>query len=136
MPATGSIKVSVFDGKGQPWRGPQVGLILRDPFKASSNKIIVNERVKKGTNTIVIKEVPADAGQRYILQVDADKHRDHSVFPIKPAPNEEIPVNIMLIRKDPVPDFSAFTYQELQSTSPHFHKALSEQISEADRSLN
>ena len=132
MPATGSIKVSVFDAKGQPWRGPQVGLILRDPFKASSNKIIVNVRVKKGDNTIIIEEVPADAGQRYILQVDADKHREHFVFPVKPTPNEETAVNIMLIRKDPVPDFSAFTYQELKSTSPHFHKALNEKISEAD----
>lgn len=81
---------------------------------------------------MVITQVPADAGQRYMLQLDADKHRDHSVFPIKPLPNDEVPVNVMLIRKDPVPDFSAFNYEELKLRSPHFHKALSDHISEAD----
>jgi hypothetical protein len=132
MPATGSIKVTLFNGKGQLWRGPEAGLVLRDPFKASSNKIVARAKIPKGKNTVLITDVPADAGQRYILQLEADKHREHSVFPIKPTPNEETAVNIMLIRKDPVPDFSAFTYQELQSTSPNFHKALSEKISEAD----
>ena len=130
MPATGSINISVFDGKRQPWKGPAVHLVLRDPFKSSSNKILVNKTIKKGTTNIIIKDVPADAGQRYILHLDADKHRDHSVFPVKPTPNDETPVNVMLVRNKPVPDFSDFSYKELKLKSPLFHQALSEKISE------
>jgi hypothetical protein len=132
MASTGSIKVSVFDASRQLWRGPEVRLVLKDPFTSSSNKNIVDQVMKKGTNTINLEGVPADAGQRYILFVDAEKHRSHSVFPVKSKPNVEIPVNVMMIPNDPVPDFSKFNYNELKLRSPQFHQALSANIPEAD----
>lgn len=130
MATKGSIDISVFDASRELWRGPEVRLVLTDPF-ANSTKKLVDKTMKKGTNNIRLEGVPADARQRYILFIDAEKHRSHSVFPIKPAPNGS-PVNIMLIPNNPVPDFSAFAYNELKIRSPHFHKALSDHISEAD----
>jgi len=133
MPSTtGSIKVSVFDASRLLWRGPEVRLTLTDPFTNSSNKKLVDQTMKKGVNTISLEGVPADAGQRYILFVDADKHRSHSVFPVKPKPGEEVPLNIMLVPNNPVPDFSKFSYNELKLRSPQFHDALSANITEAD----
>ena len=131
-PTTGSIKVSVFDASRQLWRGPEVRLKLMDPFTNSSNKTLADQTMKKGVNTISLESVPADAGQRYILMVDADKHRSHSVFPVKPKPGEEVPLNIMLIPNDPVPDFSKFSYNDLKLRSPQFHEALNATIPEAD----
>jgi hypothetical protein len=131
-PTTGSIKVSVFDASRQLWRGPEVRLTLTDPFTSSSNKKIVDHTAKKGINTVSLDGVPADAGQRYILFVDADKHRSHSVFPVKPKPGQEVPLNIMLIPNNPVPDFSKFNYNELKLRSPQFHDSLSANIPEAD----
>jgi hypothetical protein len=132
MAGTGTINLSVFNGARQPWTGPEVRLVLTDPFTGSINKKIVDTTVKKGTSNIVIENVPADAGQRYILFLDADKHRSHSVFPVKPQPDAPTPVNIMLIPDDPVPNFSTFNYHELQLRSPQFHSALSESIAEGD----
>lgn len=131
-PTTGSIKVSIFDASRQLWRGPEVRVTLTDPFTSSSNKKLVDHTAKKGVDTIVLEGVPADAGQRYILFADADKHRDHSVFPVKPRPGQEVPLNIMLIPNNPVPDFSKFNYNELKMRSPQFHDALSANIPEAD----
>jgi hypothetical protein len=129
---TGTIKVSVFNGSRQLWSGPQIRLKLTDPFTSSSNKTVADETMKKGVNTISLTEVPADAGQRFILMVDAEKHRSHSVFPVKPRPGEEVPLNVMLIPNYPVPDFSKFTYDELKVRSPQFHQALSANITESE----
>ncbi len=125
---TGSIKVSMFDGSRQLWRGPRVRVVLSDPFTSSNNKKLADKTMEKGVNTVELVDVPADAGQRYILLVDADKHRSHSVFPVKPQAGEELPLNVMLIPNDPVPDFSKFTYNELKLRSPRFHEALSTNI--------
>jgi hypothetical protein len=132
MAGTGTINVSVFNAARQPWAGPEVRLVLTDPFTSSSNRKLVDKTMKKGTNRIVLEGVPADAGQRYILFLDADRHRSHSVFPVKPAPDAPTPVNIMLIPNDPVPNFDSCNYQELQLRSPHFHGALSEGVAEGD----
>jgi hypothetical protein len=132
MASTSSIRVSVFDASRQLWRGPEVRLVLTDPFTSSSNKKLVDKTMKKGINTILLEGIPTDAGQRYILFVDADKHRSHSVFPVKPEPNTETPLNIMLIPNDPVPNFASFTYKELQMRSPKFHSALSQNVSESE----
>jgi hypothetical protein len=64
--------------------------------------------------------------------VDAENHRSHSVFPVKPVPDAETPLNIMLIPNDPVPNFADFSYNELKLKSPQFHSALSEHVSESD----
>ena len=132
MAATGTLKVSVFDGSRQLWRGPAVRLVLTNPFTTSSNKKLADQTMKKGVNTIVVPDVPADAGQRYIIFVDADKHRSHAVFPVKPVSNSETAINIMLIPSNPVPNFSGFSYNELKMRSPQFHTALSEGVSESD----
>src|SRR5688572_18732573 len=132
MATTGKVNVNVFDASRQLWRGPEVRLVLMDPFSSSSNKKLVDKTMKKGINTIVLEGIPADAGQRYILMVDADKHRSHSVFPVKPAPDAETSLNLMLIRNDPVPNFASFSYSELQMKSPQFHRALSQNVSESD----
>jgi hypothetical protein len=132
MATTGTLNISVFDASRQLWRGPEVRLRLTDPFTSSSNKNIVDKSMKKGTNTIIVDGVPADAGQRYILFVDADKHRSHSVFPVKPISNGETSLNVMLIPNDPVPNFSTFSYSELQMRSPQFHSALIQNVSETD----
>ena len=132
MAGTGTINVSVFNAARQPWAGPEVRLVLTDPFTNSSNKKLVDKTMKKGTNRIVLEGVPADAGQRYILFLDADKHRSHSVFPVKPVPDAATPVNIMLVPNDPVPNFNTFNYHELQLRSPQFHSALSQSIAEGD----
>ncbi|MBV8856367.1 MAG: hypothetical protein JOZ02_05345 [Acidobacteria bacterium] len=132
MAGTGIINVSVFNAARQPWGGPEVRMVLTDPFANSSNKKLVDKTLKKGTNQIVLEGVPADAGQRYILFLDADGHRSHSVFPVKPADDVPTPVNVMLIPNDPAPDFSAFSYNELQLRSPQFHQALSGGVAEGD----
>lgn len=132
MAGTGTINVSVFNAARQLWSGPEVRLVLTDPFTSSSNKKLVDKTLKKGTNQIVLEGAPADAGQRYILFLDADGHRSHSVFPVKPAPDAATPVNVMLIPNDPVPDFSAFSYNELQLRSPQFHQALNGGVAEGD----
>lgn len=132
MATKGTLTVSVFDASRQLWRGPEVRLVLTDPFTSSSNKKLVDKTMKKGTNTIVLEGVPADAGQRYILFVDAENHRSHSVFPVKPAAGAVTPLNIMLVPNDPVPVFSGFTFKELQMRSPHFHEALNRSIAEGD----
>src|SRR5207302_753989 len=130
--STGTLNVSVFDASRQLWHGPEVRLVLTDPFTSSSNKKLVDKTMKKGTNNILLEGVQTDAGQRYILFVDADKHRSHSVFPVKPVPNAETALDIMLIPHDPVPDFADFTYNELKMRAPQFHSALSANISESD----
>jgi hypothetical protein len=132
MAGTGSINVSVFNAARQPWTGPEVRMVLTDPFTSSSNKKLVDKTMKKSTNQIVLEGVPADAGQRYILFLDADKHRSHSVFPVKPTPDAPTHINIMLIPNDPVPNFASFNYRELQLRSPQFHGALSEGVAEGD----
>jgi len=132
MASTGTLRVSVFNANRQLWSGPEVRLVLMDPFTSSSNKKIVDKTMKKGTNTIILEGVPTDMGQRYILFVDAEKHRSHSIFPVQPVSNAETPLNIMLIPNDPVPNFSSFTYNELQMRSPQFHSALSQNVSESD----
>lgn len=132
MPSTGKLNVTIFDGHRDLWHGPEVRLVLTDPFTNSTNKKLVDINVKKGINNIVIDSIPTDAGQAYILFVNADKHRSHAVFPVKPLPNGETPVNIMLIPNDPVPNFADFTYNELKLKSPQFHSALSQNISESD----
>lgn len=132
MAGTGTINVSVFNAARQPWTGPEVRLVLTDPFTSSNNKKLVDKTTKKGTNNILLEGVPADAGQRYILFLDADGHRSHSVFPVKPQPDAATPVNIMLVRNDPVPNFASVNYHELKLRSPQFHDALSRSITEGD----
>lgn len=132
MASTGTLKISVFDASRQLWTGPEIRLVVRDPFANSNNKKLVDQTIKKGTNSITVKELPTDKGQQYILFLDAKKHRSHSVYPVKPEPGAETPVNIMLIPNDPVPDFSDFSYKNLKGQSPFFHAALSDAISEAD----
>jgi len=129
MPSTGTLNVSIFDASRQPWQGPEIHLELTDPF-TTSVKTIVNTTVPAGTHNVFISDIPTDAGQTYMLLVDADEHRDHAVFPVKPAPKAVTPVNIMLIPNDPVPDFSGFSYNELQLKSPVFHHALSTNVPE------
>jgi hypothetical protein len=132
MASTGKLNVTIFDAGRNLWRGPEVRLVLTDPFTNSDNKKLVDINVKKGINNIVIDSVPTDAGQAYILFVNADGHRSHSVFPVKPLPNAETPLNIMLVPNNPVPNFADFTYNELKLKSPQFHSALSKNISESD----
>lgn len=132
MASTGTLNVSIFDASRQLWHGPEVQLVLTDPFTGSSNKKIVDRTLKKGTHTVTIEGIPNDAGQRYILFADAEKHRSHSVFPVKPVPNAVTTLNIMLIPNDPVPNFADFSYNELQMRSPQFHNALSENVPESD----
>jgi hypothetical protein len=132
MASTSKLNVTIFDASRNLWRGPEVRLVLTDPFTNSTNKKLVDINVKKGINNVVIDSVPTDAGQRYILFVNADNHRSHAVFPVKPLPDAETPINIMLIPNDPVPNFSDFTYNELKLKSPQFHSALSKNISESD----
>lgn len=132
MAETGTINLSIFNAARQPWNGPEVRLVLSDPFTGSNNKKVFSTTVKKGTKNVIIEGVRADAGQRYILFLDAAGHRSHSVFPVKPEPNAATPVNIMLIPNNPVPNFSSFSYHELQLRSPQFHNALSGGINEGD----
>ena len=132
MAGTGIINVSLFNAARHPWAGPEVRLVLTDPFTGSSNKKLVDKTMKKGTNNIILEGVRADAGQRYILFLDADGHRSHSVFPVKPQPDASTPVNIMLVRNDPTPNFASFNFNELQLRSPQFHDALSQSIAEGD----
>lgn len=132
MASTGTLNIGVFDASRQVWHGPDVRLVLMDPFTSSSNKKLVDQTMKKGNHTAVVTDIPTDAGQSYILFVNADKHRSHSVFPVKPVPDGVRVVNIMLIPNDPVPNFADFSYDELKMRSPQFHNALSQNISEED----
>ena len=132
MADTGDIHVSIFNAARQLWSGPPVRIVLTDPFTSSSNKKLADQTLKKGTNMALLPGVPANAGQRYILFADADKHRPHSVFPVKPSPNATTHINVMLIPNNPTPNFTGFSYGELQQRSPQFHGALSEGVAEGD----
>ena len=126
----GKISVALVDGAGKEWSGPQVRVTLRDPFTSSNNKILKDVNIAKGKSGVIIEGVPADAGQRYMLFVDADGHRSHSVFPVKPRPNTVVTKKMMLVRNNPEPDFSSFTFKRLRAASPEFHQALSRNITE------
>jgi hypothetical protein len=132
MPSTGTLNVTVFDAGRNIWQGPPVRLTLTDPFTNSSHMTIVGTNVAQGISNIRITDVPTDAGQLYILFVDADEHRSHGVFPVKPRPNTEVLLKIMLIPNNPVPNFSDFTYEKLRAASPVFHDALKANITESD----
>lgn len=45
MDATGTINVSVFDASRQFWTGPEVRLVLTDPFTSSTNKKLVDKTI-------------------------------------------------------------------------------------------
>ncbi len=132
MATTGKINIGLFDGAGNKWDGPEAVVTLRDPFTNSDNKKPRKVEVPRGKHTVSINDVAADAGQRYIVFVDADKHRSHAVFPVKPRPNAVTSVRMMLIRNDPEPDFSKFNYKKLLTQAPEFHDALSKNITESD----
>lgn len=132
MTTTAKINVGLFDGAGNKWNGPAATVILRDPFSSSDNKMMRKVEVPRGKNMVGISEVAADAGQRYIIFVDADGHRSHAVFPVKPRPKTVTSVRMMLIRNDPEPDFSKFNFKKLHTQSPEFHDALSKNITESD----
>jgi hypothetical protein len=50
MASTGTLNVSVFNASRQLWSGPEVRMVLTDPFTGSSNKKLVDKTMKKGTN--------------------------------------------------------------------------------------
>ena len=131
MPSTGTLNVTVVDASRSVWNGPAVRLALTDPFTNSDNKTLFDRTLDQGISNIRITDVPADAGQLYILFVDADGHRDHAVFPVKPRPNTEVLMKVMLIPNDPIPNFSDFTYEKLSAQSPVFHDAI-KNIAEGD----
>lgn len=130
MASTGTLSINLFDGARNPWSGPEAKVVLTNPFVTTSDKKLI-ERIPKGKSTLILTNVKADAGQVYTLLLSADKHRDHVLFPVKPRAGAVTAINVMLIPKDPVPNFSGFTYQELQLKSPQFHDALSENITES-----
>jgi hypothetical protein len=130
MAKPGTISVGFVDGAGNEWDGPRVTVILRDPFAGSLNKVIANETTEKGKSAVMLTGVPADAGQRYVLSVDASGHRSHSFFPVKPRPNTVVIKRMMLVRNDPQPDFSGFNFARLAAESPEFHRAFSKTIKE------
>lgn len=122
---TATINIAFFNGAGAEWTGPAVRVTLRDPFTNSPRKVLLDRETSPGTSFYMIEGVPADAGQRYILTVDAEGHRSHSVFPVKVRPNAVTrPFRMMLVRNDPEPDFSGFDLSRLRAVSPEFHAAL------------
>jgi hypothetical protein len=132
MATTGSLQIKLFNGARKPWAGTAVRVVLTDPFAGSSNKNLVDKTVPPGTDAVLIDEIPADSGQRYIVFLTAEGHRSHAVFPIKPMPSTTTPINMMLIRQDPQPNFAPFSFQELQLRSPIFHQMLSQTFTEVE----
>lgn len=130
MASTSTLSINLFDGARNPWSGPEAKLVLTNPFINTSDKKILAS-IPKGKSTVLLTNVKADAGQVYTLLLSADKHRDHIIFPVKPVAGAVTAINVMLIPKNPVPNFSGFTYNELQVRSPQFHDALSKNISES-----
>ena len=131
MATTGTVVVSLFGGNRETWRSGDGKIKVIDPFTDKiSDRLPVDTMVKKPAFQARITDLPTDKGQRYWLLLDAVGHRGHAVS-IKPIPGGELPVNVMLIRKEPQPDFSQSNYNNLQLNSPIFHGVLSKNVPEA-----
>lgn len=123
MPDTGDIRVSIFAGDRQLWRGGEVTLKLIDPF-SQEHRSLVNKLTKAGTNTVVLQGARADSGQRYSLIATTDGHRDAGIFPVKPIPGQEVSVAVMLLPNKPALNLSGFSFAALENKSPQFLQAL------------
>lgn len=131
MATDGSILVNIFNAELEPWSGPAVRLVLVNPFSQTSDKKKTFNLPKK-TSRVRIADVKADAGERYALTAQADKHRDHVIFPVKPVAGEEVAYNVMLVPKNPAPNFSKFSYALLRQKSSTFHDALNAKVGEEE----
>lgn len=123
MAVTGDINVTLYRADRNLWTGGRVRLVLMDPF-SDTEKILVDYYTKAGTTSTLLKDAPADKGQNYIIFATAKGYRDAGIFPVKPLPDGVRHTAVMLVPKNPVPDFSAFSYERLGERSPIFKKAL------------
>lgn len=129
MPLTGDINVTIYSGNRQLWAGGKVRLIVLDPF-SNTEKILVDHFTRKGTATVLLKDVPADRGQNYSILASAKGHRDAGIYPVKARPSGVVHTAVMLIRNDPELDHGSFSYAYLKERSPEFYAAISQTIDE------
>ncbi len=123
MPTKGDINVTIYTGDRQLWGGGRVRLVVIDPF-SSSEKILVDHTTAPKTATVLLKDVPADRGQSYALVSTAKGRRDAGIYPVRPIAGGVKHTAVMLAANDPVPDFSGFSYPELEQQSRAFREAL------------
>jgi hypothetical protein len=123
MPVTGDINVTIYRADRQLWTGEAVNLRLMDPF-SDTEKVLVNYDTNPGTPSVLLNGAPADKGQNYIIFATANGHRDAGIFPVQPIPGGVRHAAVMLVPENPVPDFSHFSYEQLNERSPRFKEAL------------
>lgn len=133
MAMEGDINVTIYRADRELWTGGSVSLTLVDPF-SDTKKTLVRHDTKPGTTTVLLKNVPADRGQRYSLLASTKGQRDAGIFPVKPRPGGVTHTAILFVPHKPVADFSKFSFGQLQQFSPAFHHALAEEgkITEGD----
>lgn len=123
MANTGDISVTIYRADRQLWDGASVNLRLMDPF-SDTEKILVDHDTKSGTPSVLLKGAPADKGQNYVIFATTNGHRDAGIFPVKPIAGGVQHAAVMLVPDNPVPDFSGFSYAQLNERSPRFKEAL------------
>ncbi len=132
MPQTGEVLLGISGPDRRPWAGGAVTVQLIDPF-SQTRKVLVRRRMAAGSDSLLLREIPADAGQRYSMIVTANGFEGTGLYPVKPEPGRRVNLAAMLIPEKAAPDLTQFSYRALADTSPAFHAALTGAgIEEAD----
>ena len=132
MALTGDINVTIYRGDRRLWDSSPVRLVVLDPF-SQTETVVLDHTAPAGAATFLLEGLPADKGQNYSLIATADRHRDAAIYPVKPLAGGVRHTAVMLVRKDPEPDFSHFSFDRLAEHSVAFKEALQKgQIQEED----
>lgn len=123
MPRTGSIVVVLKRGDRRAWGRAGVEVHLIDPF-ASVDKDVVPRTTLRSALPVRIQGIPMERGQPYALLAFNRGYRPAARFPIRPKADNGETIALMLVRREPEPDFSALSFRRLQERTPHFHRAL------------
>lgn len=123
MPVTGDLNVTIYGGDRRLWTGGKVRLQVLDPF-AGTEKTLAEFYTKAGTQSVILRGLPAGRGEKYSLIASAKGCRETGIFPVKVRPGGIAHTAIMLIPKNAEPDFSQFSYDLLAEYAPGFRNAL------------
>lgn len=131
MATSGKIVVTIFQGDRELWTDGRVRLRVLDPF-SNTEKKLAEVDTNAGISSVILDGVPTDRGQNYSLIATKKGFRDAAVYPVKPLPGAVIGTSLMMVRKNPQPDFSSVSFERVAEFSPNFVQALTDgQVTEA-----
>ena len=125
MATTGKIVATIFRGDRELWTDGSINLRVLDPF-SNTEKKLADIDTNRGISSVILSGVPTDQGQNYALIATKGGFRDAAIYPVKPLPGAVIGTSLMMIRKNPQPDFSSVSFARLGEFSPGFVQALTD----------